>query len=142
MMNRQGNHMKKLQTCIFLLLVIEFAVGHSVKNKGDCAKNEFWCGDGFCCDKCEPGYKLVKKCSSGVKSICEKCTEGTYQDKMNYFPNCFRCQKCIKLSRPHAVEISACTAQNNTVCGCQHGYRKRFLNSFTWDCVLSKKMKH
>lgn len=93
-----SNHMKKLLTCIFLLLVshhwvapwtvvnsyehisqisllsqmwrenvdlshlkffpqvIEFAVGwRSVKNKEDCAKNEYWNGDGFCCDKCAPG---------------------------------------------------------------------------------------
>lgn len=145
MAHRQGNHMKsyELLTCIFLLLVIEVTAGQrSVKNKGDCAKDEYWSRDGFCCDKCAPGYRLVKKCSSGVKSKCEICKEGTYQHKMNYFPNCFRCQKCIKHSRPHAVEISSCTPQSNTVCECQHGSRKRFLDSFTWDCVPSKGLTH
>ncbi|CAM4698168.1 unnamed protein product [Leuciscus chuanchicus] len=67
----------------------------SVSNKRDCSKNEYW-SDGLCCDKCAPGYKLKKKCSSGMQSECEKCSNGTFQDSMNYFPNCFRCQKCNK----------------------------------------------
>ncbi|XP_051574991.1 tumor necrosis factor receptor superfamily member 14-like isoform X2 [Myxocyprinus asiaticus] len=107
----------------------------SASNKRECFKNEYW-HEGFCCDKCAPGYKLIKKCSSGIMSQCKKCTEGTYQNKMNYFPNCFRCQKCNK--RKHAVIISSCTYQNNTVCGCQPGYRMWLFDSFTWDCVLPK----
>lgn len=44
----------------------------------------------------------------------------------------------------HAVEISPCTYQNNTVCGCQPGYRKRSLDgnllfSISWDCVRLKR---
>lgn len=123
------------------------------------------------------GYKLIKKCSSGVQSECVKCSDGTYQDSMNYFPNCFRCQKCTKRKcntvlfpfmtsvinlkwcsnyislylavliaslTGHAVVISPCTHQNNTVCGCQPGFRKRSLDgdslfSISWDCVPFKR---
>ncbi|KAK9960569.1 hypothetical protein ABG768_008418 [Culter alburnus] len=121
----QGQHMRKLLPCVLLLLIVGVVTGQrSVSNKGDCSKNEYW-SDGLCCDKCAPGYKLIKKCSSGVQSECVKCSDGMYQDSMNYFPNCFRCQKCTKR---HAVVISPCTHQNNTVCGCQPGFRKRSLN--------------
>ncbi|XP_051577856.1 tumor necrosis factor receptor superfamily member 1A-like [Myxocyprinus asiaticus] len=137
MADKQGKHLRELPLCILILLVI---VGDSVgqrsaRNKKDCSKTEYR-HDGVCCDKCAVGHKLIKKCSSGMTSTCEICTEGTYQDKMNYFPNCFRCQKCNK--RKHAVVISPCTYQNNTVCGCQNGYHMRFYDSFSWDCVPHK----
>ncbi|XP_048009897.1 tumor necrosis factor receptor superfamily member 4-like [Megalobrama amblycephala] len=137
----QGQHMRKLLLCVLLLLIVGVVTGQrSVSNKGDCSKNEYW-SDGLCCDKCAPGYKLIKKCSSGVQSECVKCSDGTYQDSMNYFPNCFRCQKCTKR---HAVVISPCTHQNNAVCGCQPGFRKRSLDgdslfSISWDCVPFKR---
>ncbi|XP_055066658.2 tumor necrosis factor receptor superfamily member 14 [Misgurnus anguillicaudatus] len=139
MAHRQENHFRRPLTYFFLLLIIEVAAGQrSVNNKGDCSQNEYWSGDGFCCDKCNPGYRLIKKCSSGVKSTCKICMEGTYQDKMNYFSNCFRCQKCVKPSRPRAKEISSCTSTSNTVCGCEPGYILRKLDIVTWDCVPKK----
>ncbi|XP_067305250.1 tumor necrosis factor receptor superfamily member 1A-like isoform X6 [Pseudorasbora parva] len=135
----QGQHTRKLPPFILIVLMAGVVTGQrSVNSKRDCLVNEYWSG-GLCCDKCAPGYKLIKKCSIGMQSQCEKCSDGTYQDSMNYFPNCFRCQKC---SKRHAVVTSPCTYQNNTVCGCQTGYRIRFLDGhlqqfrgLSWDCV-------
>ncbi|XP_039550381.1 tumor necrosis factor receptor superfamily member 14-like [Pimephales promelas] len=135
------DNMRKLLPCILILLIVGVVTGQrSVSSKRDCSKNEYW-SDGLCCDKCAPGYKLIKECSSGVQSECEKCSDGTYQDNMNYFPNCFRCQKC---SKRHAVVISPCTHQNNTVCGCKPGHRMRLLDGFSrisWDCVSLNRTK-
>ncbi|XP_051999646.1 tumor necrosis factor receptor superfamily member 1A-like [Xyrauchen texanus] len=134
MADKQGQRLRELPLCILILLVIVgITVGAS--NKEDCSKTQYR-HDGVCCDKCALGHKLIKKCSSGMKTTCEKCTNGTYQDNMNYFPNCFRCMKCSK--RKHAVVISPCTYQNNTVCGCQPGYRMRVYGRFSWDCVPHK----
>ncbi|KAI2655509.1 Tumor necrosis factor receptor superfamily member 1A [Labeo rohita] len=143
MFHIQGQHKRKLLPCVLLLLIVGVVAGNrSVSSKRDCSKNEYWrdrhCSDGggLCCDKCAPGYKLTRKCCDGVPSQCERCSEGTYLDKMNYFPNCFRCEKCNK---PNAIVISPCTPQNNTVCGCQSGYRKKFYDSITWECLPLKK---
>ncbi len=52
------------------------------------------------------GYKLIRICSSGMASQCEKCSDGTFLEKMNYFPNCFRCEKCTKPSKYETVSFS------------------------------------
>lgn len=135
MFHIQGQRIWKLLLCVLLLLVVGVVTQHSVSSRSDCSKNEYW-SDGLCCDKCAPGYKLIRKCSSGLASQCEKCSDGTFLEKMNYFPNCFRCEKCTK---QHAVVISPCTPQKNTVCGCQSGYRKKFFDSISWECVPLKR---
>ncbi|XP_016337733.1 tumor necrosis factor receptor superfamily member 1A-like isoform X1 [Sinocyclocheilus anshuiensis] len=136
MFHIQGQRSWKLLPCILLSLIVGVVTGQrSASSKSDCSKNEYW-SDGLCCDKCAPGYKFVRKCTSDLSSQCEKCSNGTYLDKMNYFPNCFRCDKCTK---PNAVVISPCTPQNNTVCGCQSGYRKKFFDSISWECVPCKR---
>ncbi|XP_016419212.1 tumor necrosis factor receptor superfamily member 1A-like [Sinocyclocheilus rhinocerous] len=136
MFHIQGQRSWKLLPCILLSLIVGVVTGQrSVSSKSDCSKNEYW-SDGLCCDKCAPGYKFVRKCTSDLSSQCEKCSNGTYLDKMNYFPNCFRCEKCTK---PNAVVISPCTPQNNTVCGCQSGYFKKSFDSISWKCVPFKR---
>ncbi|KAK2903337.1 hypothetical protein Q8A67_008050 [Cirrhinus molitorella] len=144
----QGQCMRKPLPCVLLLLIVGAVTGQrSVSSRKDCSKNEYYLnggnnrndgnnGSGICCDKCAPGYKLTRKCFDDVPSQCERCSEGTYLDKMNYFPNCFRCERCTKRN---AVVISPCTPQNNTVCGCQPGYRKKFYDSISWECLPFKK---
>ncbi|XP_043116329.1 tumor necrosis factor receptor superfamily member 22-like [Puntigrus tetrazona] len=131
----QGQRIWKLLLCILLLLIVGVVTQRSVSGRSDCLTNEYW-RDGLCCDKCAPGYKLIRKCSSDMPSQCEKCSNGTYLENMNYFPNCFRCEKCTKRN---SVTIAPCTAQKNAVCGCQAGYRKKFFDSITWECVPLKK---
>ncbi|XP_016337735.1 tumor necrosis factor receptor superfamily member 22-like isoform X2 [Sinocyclocheilus anshuiensis] len=99
MFHIQGQRSWKLLPCILLSLIVGVVTGQrSASSKSDCSKNEYW-SDGLCCDKCAPGYKFVRKCTSDLSSQCEKCSNGTYLDKMNYFPNCFRCDKCTKPSK-------------------------------------------
>uniref|UniRef100_A0A8C2JGH0 TNFR-Cys domain-containing protein n=1 Tax=Cyprinus carpio TaxID=7962 RepID=A0A8C2JGH0_CYPCA len=136
MFHIQVQHTRKLLPCVLLSLIVGVVMGQrSVSSKRDCSKEEYWT-DGLCCDKCAPGFKLIRKCSSSMASQCEKCSEGTYLDNMNYFPNCFRCEKCTKRN---AVVISPCTPQKNTVCGCQHGYYKKVFDQISWDCVPVKR---
>ncbi|XP_059364668.1 tumor necrosis factor receptor superfamily member 1A-like [Carassius carassius] len=136
MFHSQGQHLRKLLPCVLLSLIVGVLTEQrSVSSKRDCSKDEYW-NNGLCCDKCAPGYKLIRKCDSIMASQCEKCSEGTYLEKMNYFPNCFRCEKCTKRN---AVVISPCTPQKNTVCGCQPGYYKRVFDQISWDCVPIKR---
>lgn len=40
------------------------------------------------------GFKLKEMCQgNGLRSKCEICSDGTYQDIMNHFHNCFLCRK-------------------------------------------------
>ncbi|XP_062848327.1 tumor necrosis factor receptor superfamily member 1A [Trichomycterus rosablanca] len=98
-----------------------------------CKDNEYLSDSNqFCCDKCSPGYKLTKQCSgAGRRSQCDKCRNGTYMDGINYYRNCFRCQKCNK---QNAVERMPCSHDQNTECGCEPGYYKKSIDDETWFC--------
>lgn len=94
---------------------------------------EYKTDDNICCDKCLPGFKLVENCRGhGYRSNCTLCPAGQYMDKMNFFPNCFRCTRCNKDASQ--VEESPCTLTKNRVCRCKDGYYKSVISSQTFDC--------
>lgn len=100
-----------------------------------CAENEYY-NLGFCCDRCHPGYKLKDKClGQGQRSVCEKCGNGTYSDKSNFYDKCFSCKKCDK---DNMVTMSNCTITKNSECKCKDGYYMKMLDDTTQECKKCK----
>ncbi|XP_060726203.1 tumor necrosis factor receptor superfamily member 1A [Tachysurus vachellii] len=127
---------------LFLLAVIrqcDATEEQNIFNKTvSCQENEYL-HTGFCCDKCSPGFKLKQKCSGeGRRSVCEKCSTGTYQDHTNHFINCFSCRKeCDSTSKE--IEIAPCTHMQDRICGCEAGYYKNVINEITMSCDPCRK---
>lgn len=93
---------------------------------------EFLTEDSICCDKCPAGFKLVEKCHGhGQRSNCTHCPDGQYLDQMNYSPNCWKCKRC----RENEVEKTKCTRDTNTVCRCNDGFYRSYIDSVTYECI-------
>ncbi|XP_072535663.1 tumor necrosis factor receptor superfamily member 1A [Salminus brasiliensis] len=130
--------------CVLILLTLlsgvvaqyENSPGRNTSESGPCADNEYMNKDGICCDRCSPGFKLTNECAGkGLRSSCEKCSEGTFLEVTNHFRNCFTCLKC----KQYEEEISKCTHEKNTVCACKPGYYRSVINPVTSSCRLCKK---
>ncbi|XP_043117682.1 tumor necrosis factor receptor superfamily member 1A [Puntigrus tetrazona] len=134
---------RQMFACVLLALISQsciisnFPVSGSPSVKGNCPDNEYWNKNGFCCDKCHPGFKLKEKCPEPNKrSKCVKCEAETYLENSNHNENCFSCTKCNKV---HSKEISPCTYKSNRVCGCEPEYYYKKLGDLAWECSRCKK---
>nr|XP_055065594.1 tumor necrosis factor receptor superfamily member 1A isoform X2 [Misgurnus anguillicaudatus] len=123
---------------LFLVLISQpYATVDAAAFEIKCAENEYRTNQGFCCDKCHPGYKLIKECSAqGQRSICEKCGDGTYINTSNYSPTCWSCKKCDKANMDM---ISNCTITKNSECKCNKGFYMKMLDEWTPECKKCKK---
>uniref|UniRef100_A0A8D3C0T3 Tumor necrosis factor receptor superfamily, member 1a n=1 Tax=Scophthalmus maximus TaxID=52904 RepID=A0A8D3C0T3_SCOMX len=98
-----------------------------------CEIGEYPTEEGVCCNKCSPGFKLVEKChATGQRSNCTPCPTGQFMDQMNYFSNCRPCKRC-KTSH-HEYKASACERHQNTICRCDDGYYKFYIDSGLYQC--------
>ncbi|XP_077431374.1 tumor necrosis factor receptor superfamily member 1A isoform X2 [Vanacampus margaritifer] len=117
-----------LLTCV---LTPTLALIHTLEEK-TCPDGDY-AVDGFCCNKCSRGFKLLAKCSAdGMRSDCTPCPEDQFMDQMNYSPNCMRCKPCKKLK--HEVEVSKCERYRNTLCSCEDDYYTFTIDSETTEC--------
>lgn len=97
-----------------------------------CPLGDYLNGKGICCNKCNPGLKLVEMCNAtGQRSKCAPCPTGQYTDQMNFYTNCHRCRRC---KGPHDKMISKCESSQNTICRCEPGYYKSNIDSETYEC--------
>lgn len=120
---------------VLAVLRLSAASGSNTSQSETCAEHEYMSKNGFCCDRCPPGFKLKTECSGkGLRSNCEKCREGTYLDVLNYVWNCRACDTCIT----NEDVMSQCTREKNTVCRCKTGYYKYVINSITRMCKPCK----
>ncbi|MCI4374482.1 hypothetical protein PGIGA_G00006680 [Pangasianodon gigas] len=111
---------------------------NNFNNSVSCLENEYP-NDGFCCDKCPPGFKLKEMCTGqGWRSKCDKCSPGTYQDNMNHYRNCFSCRKPCD-SDYNEIEIAPCTHMQDRICGCKKGYYKNVVDEITMSCEACRK---
>ncbi|KAM9352794.1 tumor necrosis factor receptor superfamily member 1A [Symphorus nematophorus] len=102
-----------------------------------CPPGDFLTDKGICCNTCSQGFKLVEECHrGGERTKCARCPPGQYTDKINYHRNCRTCRQC-KPSK-HEIEVSPCTRQQNTICGCEDGYYKSFIDSDLYQCRKCK----
>ncbi|XP_053349652.1 tumor necrosis factor receptor superfamily member 1A [Clarias gariepinus] len=128
-----------LPCILFLLAVLRHCdATNDLNNTKSCLENEYL-HNGVCCDKCPPGFKLTQKCSGeGLRSTCEKCGPETFQDHMNYFPNCFLCRKVCD-PESHEIEKGTCTNVQNRICDCKEGYYKIIVDENTMYCKRCQK---
>ncbi|XP_007527905.1 tumor necrosis factor receptor superfamily member 1A isoform X2 [Erinaceus europaeus] len=72
----------------------------------------------FCCTMCHKGTYLKDHCQGpGLDTKCEVCKKGTFIAAQNHIKQCFSCARCRK--EMQQVEISPCTVEQDTVCGCR-----------------------
>ncbi|XP_065813757.1 tumor necrosis factor receptor superfamily member 1A [Labrus bergylta] len=89
---------------------------------------------GVCCNKCHPGFKLVKMClNKDQRSNCTACPKSQFNEERNYTPNCRTCKICRKSW--HEIEESPCDTKHNTVCRCEDGYYKSIIDSENSECI-------
>ncbi|KAG5271723.1 hypothetical protein AALO_G00183320 [Alosa alosa] len=87
----------------------------------------------FCCNKCNPGFKLDKECDGpGKATRCQQCIDGySYIHTANSSPNCFKCNRC----KDNEVEITKCDYKTNRICECKEGYYKKSITKLDHQCV-------
>ncbi|XP_070692066.1 tumor necrosis factor receptor superfamily member 1A [Pempheris klunzingeri] len=100
-----------------------------------CPRGDYLTDEGICCNKCFPGFKLVEKChATGQRSNCSICPDGQYTDQMNSSPNCRSCRRC-KSKKKHEIQVSKCEKHRNTICRCEPGYYRSYIDSETYECL-------
>lgn len=87
----------------------------------------------ICCTKCHKGTYLYNDCPGpGLDTDCRKCENGTFTAVENYVRQCFSCRKCRK--EMGQVEISPCTVDHDTVCGCKKNQFQNHENGDVFQC--------
>ncbi|NXN86617.1 TNR1A factor, partial [Bombycilla garrulus] len=71
-----------------------------------------------CCMRCHAGTYKAKDCDGpGQATVCLPCAPGTFTAVDNTMSKCFPCTRC-RTELQQIVE-TPCSAQQDTVCGCQ-----------------------
>ncbi|AWO96414.1 putative tumor necrosis factor receptor superfamily member 1A-like [Scophthalmus maximus] len=132
----RGRRNKKASVGTILVLMYMFIPTRAwlqPSEEHSCEIGEYPTEEGVCCNKCSPGFKLVEKChATGQRSNCTPCPTGQFMDQMNYFSNCRPCKRC-KTSH-HEYKASACERHQNTICRCDDGYYKFYIDSGLYQC--------
>ncbi|XP_012587779.1 PREDICTED: tumor necrosis factor receptor superfamily member 1A [Condylura cristata] len=88
----------------------------------------------ICCTYCHKGTYLRNHClGPGLDTDCKECENGTYSASKNYLSQCLSCSKCRK--EMFQVEISPCTVDRDTVCGCRKNQYRSYLSDSLFQCV-------
>ncbi|XP_054998409.1 tumor necrosis factor receptor superfamily member 1A isoform X2 [Sorex araneus] len=83
---------------------------------------------------CHKGTYLKTHCeNSWMSTGCEPCAEGTYIAQQNYQQRCLSCSRCRKNLKQ--VELSPCTAEQDTVCGCGPNQYRSYSGSSLFYCM-------
>ncbi|XP_023260869.1 tumor necrosis factor receptor superfamily member 9-like [Seriola lalandi dorsalis] len=72
--------------------------------------------DEVCCEACHPGNRLVIQCGRRPEDLCTPCEPETFTVNAKD-QKCTRCTQCVGAQ----VLVKACTATNDTQCGCIDG---------------------
>ncbi|KAJ8354965.1 hypothetical protein SKAU_G00225320 [Synaphobranchus kaupii] len=142
----------KKKSCLILFLSICLGVctatagvrgqvaSHS-KRSVPCQEDEYQPrGKDYCCNKCPPGFRLLAHCGGpDRRSNCSRCPDGQFQEKTNFFRNCFPCRRCDPARQKN--ELSSCTNKKDAVCNCTDGYEESKIDSRKTDCIKSDVWK-
>nr|XP_046221659.1 tumor necrosis factor receptor superfamily member 9a [Oncorhynchus gorbuscha]XP_046221660.1 tumor necrosis factor receptor superfamily member 9a [Oncorhynchus gorbuscha] len=72
-----------------------------------------------CCERCNPGNRLVTRCGSDPEKLCVPCRNETYTtDGTSH--SCLRCTQCVGGAQ---FLKAACTKSKDTECDCRAGFR-------------------
>ncbi|XP_037016106.2 tumor necrosis factor receptor superfamily member 1A isoform X2 [Artibeus jamaicensis] len=131
---------------VLLILVAEInpsGVSALVPHSRDREKRESQCPQGkyphshnssICCTKCHKGTYLYNDCPGpGLDTDCRECENGTYTASENHLRQCLSCSKCRK--EMDQVEISSCTVDQDTVCGCRKEQYRKYWSDTLFQCM-------
>uniref|UniRef100_A0A4X1UU31 TNFR-Cys domain-containing protein n=1 Tax=Sus scrofa TaxID=9823 RepID=A0A4X1UU31_PIG len=114
-----------------------------VLHPGDREKRESLCPQGkyshpqnrsICCTKCHKGTYLHNDClGPGLDTDCRECDNGTFTASENHLTQCLSCSKCR--SEMSQVEISPCTVDRDTVCGCRKNQYRKYWSETLFQCL-------
>lgn len=133
-----------LPMVLLALLVERFPSGVTglVPDLRDREKRDSMCPQGkyshpqnnsICCTKCHKGTYLHNDCPGpGLDTDCRECENGTYTAVENNFRQCFSCSKCRK--EMDQVELSPCTVDQNTKCGCKKDQYRKYWDDNLFQC--------
>lgn len=133
-----------LPLVLLVLLVERFTSGVNglVPDLRDREKRDSMCPQGkyshpqnnsICCTKCHKGTYLYSDCPGpGLDTDCRECENGTYTAVENNFRQCFSCSKCRK--EMDQVELSPCTVDRNTKCGCKKDQYRKYWDGNLFQC--------
>lgn len=129
---RRWNKKASLSTVVLFLCIFPAAVS----SVSTCPYAHYLSDDRICCQKCFPGYRVVRNCDAlGNPTRCEACPAGQYMNAINYSQQCRGCSHC----KANDEQISECEIYKNTVCRCKKGYYKFPINSEDYQCRACKK---
>ncbi|XP_074964892.1 tumor necrosis factor receptor superfamily member 5 isoform X3 [Phalacrocorax aristotelis] len=74
---------------------------------------------GRCCNRCQPGQKLVSECNGTEESVCTHCESGHYQQGWTRERHCTPHDTCE--DNTGLIVKTQGNATHNTVCQCQTG---------------------
>lgn len=110
---------------------------------GDREKRDSLCPQGkyshpknnsICCTKCHKGTYLYNDClGPGLDTDCRECENGTFTSSENYHRKCFSCSRCRE--ELFQVELSSCTVDRDTVCGCGENQFRDYFSSKHFQCL-------
>ncbi|KAK2503610.1 hypothetical protein MC885_010328 [Smutsia gigantea] len=131
---------------VLLALLVEIyssGVIGLVPNRGDRERRDSLCPQGkyshpqnnsICCTKCHKGTYLYSDCPSpGLDTDCRECENGTFTASENHLRQCLSCSKCRK--EMNQVEISSCTVDRDTVCGCKKNQYRNYWSESLFQCL-------
>uniref|UniRef100_A0A0P6J408 Tumor necrosis factor receptor superfamily member 1A n=1 Tax=Heterocephalus glaber TaxID=10181 RepID=A0A0P6J408_HETGA len=114
-----------------------------VPSFGDREKRESPCPQGkyshpqnnsICCTKCHKGTYLHNDClGPGLDTDCRECASGTFTSTENHSPVCLTCSSCRK--ELLQVELSPCTVDQDTVCGCRKNQFRNYYGETYFRCT-------
>ncbi|KAI5126066.1 Tumor Necrosis Factor Receptor Superfamily Member 1A [Manis pentadactyla] len=135
-----------LPPLVLLALLVEIyssGVTGLVPNRGDRERRDSLCPQGkyshpqnnsICCTKCHKGTYLYNDCPGpGLDTDCRECENGTFTASENYLRQCLSCSKCRKEMKQ--VEISSCTVDRDTVCGCRKNQYRNYRSESLFQCL-------
>ncbi|XP_010878718.2 tumor necrosis factor receptor superfamily member 6B-like [Esox lucius] len=83
------------------------------------------------CDRCPPGFHMLKHCTSATPTVCKPCPPNHYTQYWNYLPRCLYCSTFCSENQRVKEE---CSSQNNRVCECEEGF-----HSYNGFCIRHKE---
>ncbi|XP_032420936.1 tumor necrosis factor receptor superfamily member 14-like [Xiphophorus hellerii] len=73
-----------------------------------------------CCDQCPVGHRVRIDCTEFKRTICQRCSDGTYMDLPNGLKRCNPCSTCD--SGAGLKEKQQCVITTDTVCEPMEGF--------------------
>ncbi|XP_005378816.1 PREDICTED: tumor necrosis factor receptor superfamily member 1A isoform X1 [Chinchilla lanigera] len=88
----------------------------------------------ICCTKCHKGTYLYNDCPGpGLDTDCRECENGTFTSSENFHRECFGCSHCRE--ELFQVELSSCTVDRDTVCGCRKNQFRAYFGEKHFQCI-------